>query len=129
MNKLQIKDLDLNFSPHPITGDVTIKTNIDAIKQSLKTLLLTSLLERPFNINLNLNIREFLFEEFNYFYERELTTQITNLIETYETRVNLLNVSVLPNESQNSIIINIEFDLISDRNETASMQIVLERIR
>jgi phage baseplate assembly protein W len=129
MNKAQIRDLDLNFSAHPITGDITIKTNIDAIKQSIKTLLLTSLLERPFNVNLNLNIREFLFEEFNYFYEKELTKQITDLIELYETRVALRNIEIKANEQQNSIIINIEFELVSDKEQISRVEIVLERIR
>ena len=43
------KDLDLSFTPHPGTGDVGMKFDINSVKQSLRILLLTSNGERPFN--------------------------------------------------------------------------------
>ena len=41
------KDLDLSFTPHPGTGDVGMKFDINSVKQSLRILLLTANGERP----------------------------------------------------------------------------------
>jgi hypothetical protein len=43
------KDLDLSFTPHPGTGDLGMKFDINSVKQSLRILLLTANGERPFN--------------------------------------------------------------------------------
>ena len=54
-------DLDMNFTPHPITGDLTIKKDTDAIKQSIKNIMLTNYYERPFKPALGGGFRELLF--------------------------------------------------------------------
>ena len=58
------KDIDLNFNINPITGDLNRKKDSEAVKQALRTLLLLGLFEKPFNSDLNANIRGFLFENY-----------------------------------------------------------------
>ena len=43
------KDFDLSFSINPITGDLGTKSDVNAIQQSIKTLINTNFFERPFN--------------------------------------------------------------------------------
>lgn len=54
-------DLNLSFKPHPITGDITRKTDVDAVKQSIKNLISTNHYERPFKPSLGANLRGKLF--------------------------------------------------------------------
>lgn len=55
-------DLDLFFKPHPVTGDVTIKKDTDAVRRAVKNLLLTNKYERPFKPNLGGSLNQELFE-------------------------------------------------------------------
>ena len=55
-------DLDLSFVAHPITGDVTTKKDSDAIKRSIRNIVLTNHYERPFKPNFGANLRSMLFE-------------------------------------------------------------------
>jgi hypothetical protein len=74
------RDLDLNFTANPLTGDINVKSNDDAIKQALKTLLLLSLYEKPFNSDLGPNIRGFLFENYILNSNKYLEEKIKNII-------------------------------------------------
>ena len=56
------KDLNLIFSPHPNTKDVTKKTDIEVVKQSVKNLILTKHYERPFHPEIGSNVTDILFE-------------------------------------------------------------------
>ena len=56
------KDLDLNFMAHPITGDVTTKSDSEAVKRAVKNIVLTNYYERPFKPSLGGNIRGLLFD-------------------------------------------------------------------
>lgn len=129
MNNKKIIDLDLNFDKHPISGDVSIKSESNAIKQSLKNLLLFSSLEKPFNVQLDTNIKSYLFINFNIIYADSLKEQITNLIKTYETRVKINNVNVGYAEEQNSLDISIDFSIVGNEKESDTLNIIIERER
>ena len=51
-NKLEknFSDLDLLFSPNPITKDVSLKYDVEAVKRSVKHLLFTNRGERSTRI-------------------------------------------------------------------------------
>ena len=56
------KDIPLSFTAHPVTGNVKALTNRDAVKQSVKNIVLTNFYERPYSPNLGGNILSQLFE-------------------------------------------------------------------
>tara|TARA_B100000900_G_C20446267_1_gene661182 strand:- start:398 stop:829 length:432 start_codon:yes stop_codon:yes gene_type:complete len=56
------KDIDITFERHPITNDITVKKDVDAVKRSLKNIILTNHYERPFKPNFGSNLRSRLFE-------------------------------------------------------------------
>ena len=55
-------DLDINMTLHPQSKDVTVKSDINSIKRSVKNLLMTNHYERPFKPSLGLELRGMLFE-------------------------------------------------------------------
>ena len=61
-NKNKYSDLDLFFNAHPITKDITVKTDTDAIKRSVKNIVLTNYYERPFKPSLGGGVRNLMFE-------------------------------------------------------------------
>ena len=56
------KDLDLLFRVHPVTGDVVTRTDVEAVKRSVRNIVLTNKYERPFKPNFGTSLRELLFE-------------------------------------------------------------------
>ncbi|MFN9960527.1 MAG: GPW/gp25 family protein, partial [bacterium] len=95
MSKLNITDLSNDFSANPMTGDVSVKRDSDAIKQSLKNLLLLEQFDKPFNPDLNAGLRQFLFESLPEPILQDLIGQrVQYIIETYEPRIELVGVKV-----------------------------------
>ena len=58
------KDLNLNFTRNPVTGDVATVTDVNAVKRSIRNLLLTNHYERPFHPEIGSDIPALLFENF-----------------------------------------------------------------
>lgn len=106
------KDLDLSFTPLPGTGDVAKKYDVNAVKQSLRILLLAANGERPFNYLLGSPIYRMLFDPLDMITANMLETQITLLITNREPRVRLNSVEVVPNEDLNRYDINIYFYVV-----------------
>ena len=61
-SSLHIKTLDLLFTAHPITGDVATKSDSDAVRRSVRNIVMTNYYERPFKPSLGGNVRGLLFE-------------------------------------------------------------------
>ena len=95
-------DIDFRFKPHPITGDVTIKYYSDAIRRSVRNIVLTNFYERPFKPSLGSSLRNQLFEMTTDRKVRRLAVRVQKIIEDFEPRVE--NVKV-------------QFGEVSDRNE------------
>ena len=94
------KDLDIFFTPHPVTGDITVKTDTDAIRRSVRNIVLTNKYERPFKPNFGGSLRDMLFELDTMPKIRRVKERIVKTVETFEPRVN--NVSEILEESQNT---------------------------
>ena len=56
------KDISFNFSINPVTKDIVVLKNEEAIKQSVKNLVLTKVNERPFNPTIGTDTTSYLFE-------------------------------------------------------------------
>lgn len=121
-------DFDFAFLRHPNTHDITIIKDIDAVKQSVKNLILTFRGERPFNPDLGSNIRALLFEPADDFTEFDLKEEIESTIRNHEPRVELTNVEVTLEADNNRFRVSIEFQMITSLQQ-ASAEFYLERIR
>jgi len=121
-------DFNHTFLPHPYTNQISRKTNVDAVKMSIRNLILTNKYERLRNPDFGGNITKYLFEPFDDVITQEIETHIEQLVERYEPRVRLLEVKVTANEEQNMINVNIFFSVLSTQTD-ASLDITLYRVR
>jgi hypothetical protein len=99
-------DIDLSFNRNPVTGDVTISYDEQAVLRSVRNLLLTNRYERLFQPNVGSNLTGLLFENTGPEMESVIATEIQNCITNYEPRVSL-DFSTDPNtgEQNNPIVV------------------------
>jgi phage baseplate assembly protein W len=121
-------DLDLNFTPHPVTGDLVRKYDENAIKQSIKNLIMTRHYERPFHSEMGSPIRELLFDLITPVTALMVRRAIIDLISNFEPRVKLLGVEVIPSEENNSLYVSITFKIVNTESPL-SLEFLLERTR
>lgn len=120
-------DFSLNFSRHPITGDVSMVTEERSIAQSLKNILLTDTYEVPFNPNLAGNIRALLFKLSDPFVAEDVRTQVVQAIENYEPRIDLIKLDVRDSADGLTLIINITYRARTS-TEVLSFEYYLDRV-
>tara|TARA_B100000212_G_C27267906_1_gene487409 strand:- start:378 stop:782 length:405 start_codon:yes stop_codon:yes gene_type:complete len=121
-------DFHKDLSLVPGKGDIARKSNEEAVKESIKNLVLTGRGERPFQPDLGCDVRELLFENATPQTLELMKTTIENVIKTYEPRCNLIGVDVTGAVDSNTISITIVFTLINTL-EPVSFNIILDRIR
>mgnify|MGYP003659096514 CR=1 FL=1 len=126
--KPDFSDLDLDFIAHPTTKDVVRKTGEDAIKRSVRNLILTNHYERPFRSYLGSNVRKVLFDNINPMTATTLINFIKEVIINYEPRVSLTNVDVSVSADNNGFDVIISY-VILNRSQPVTIKLFLERIR
>lgn len=121
-------DLDLDFIAHPTTKDVMVKTGADAIKRSVRNLILSNFYEKPFRPGIGSNAAKLLFDNMSPLVANFLENAITEVIQNYEPRVQILNVAVQTDYDNNGYTARLDF-IILNRNEPLTTTIFLERVR
>lgn len=123
------RDISLSFRPHPVTGDLPILKNENAIIRSIRNLVETIPNERFFNSTIGSDVRSSLFDNASIGTEIRIKDQIKNSIQAYEERVEnlLIDVNFLPD--LNSIDIDIHFDIIGKDFPTQTINFILEATR
>ena len=101
------KDLSFSFEKHPVTGDLINKTGANAIKQSVKNIVLTQYFER-LDPKLGSNLYNSLFELDSFIALNTLKERIHELVLRYEPRVDVLDVYIETQE-HNKIKITLSF--------------------
>ena len=106
------KDIDLNFIPHPSTGDLMVKSNAEAIKNSVKNLIMTKHYERPFHSEIGSSVSGLLFEIANPGHTSILRQEIIDTITNFEPRVELISIDITPESPDYlAVIITITFKI------------------
>jgi hypothetical protein len=123
------KDISLSFKPHPVTKDLTVIKNADAIKRSVRNLVETIPRERFFNPVLGTDIRSSLFDFCDFGTASTIQSQIEITIDNFEPRVENLDVEVLPRPDRNEFEVNIFFDIVGQQFPTQAFQFILEATR
>ena len=122
------RDLDLNFTIHPIRKDINVHKNEYAIINSVKNLILTNFYERPFQPQVGSNIRRLLFENIDTIIAAQLERAIEETILNFEPRVQISNITAVPKPDENRYSVELEFFLINNPNPI-TINFFLERIR
>lgn len=121
-------DIFNDLDKHPISDDVAVKTNENAVKQAIKNLLLTDRGERLFQPDIGGNIRKMLFENITPQTIIVLEQMIRDVLDVHEPRANIIDIVVSSNEDQNAVNVSLLFNVIN-RQEPVSLDIVLNRVR
>ncbi len=121
-------DFLTNFDKHPVKKDLVRNINEDAIKRSIKNLLQTNRGDRLFNNTLGSDIRSMLFEPLSPTTERVLEDYVRTTINNYEPRADVLDVTVLSDEDEQSVYITVQFSVIN-KQEPVTLELILNRIR
>lgn len=127
-NTRTFSDLDFNFSPHPVTGDLVQRLDENAVKQSIKNLLQIRHYEKPFHSEIGSPLRELLFENITPLTEAMAKRAIIDIISNFEPRVNLINVDVIASEENNSLYISLVFKIVNTERPI-TLDFALERTR
>lgn len=126
--KIDYSDLDLDFLAHPTTKDVSKKTGNDAIKRSIRNLILTNFYDRPFRSYIGSNVQKLLFENAVPLAVGFLKDAIQEVIYNFEPRVELKNIDIQFDEDNNGFNVTLYY-VILNRAEPVVTGIFLERIR
>jgi phage baseplate assembly protein W len=122
-------DLDFRFTINPNTGDIALKRDAEAVKQSVQNILLTGRGERPFNPTFGGNLRAYLFENFDAVTEAAIKNVIINSLRNHEPRVRVDNVVVSNLDYRNALRISIDITILSPEQTTDIVEFVVERLR
>ena len=124
------KDINLSFEPHPVTKDLTVLRNENAIKRSVRNIVQTIPTERFFNSILGSDVRNLLFDNFvDFGTASAIEDQIKIAIQNFEPRVDNLQVNVDPRPDQNEFEVNILFDIIGQEFPAQSFSFILQAAR
>jgi len=114
--KNNYRDLDLLFKAHPITGDVTTRSDVEAIKRSVKNIVLTNHYERPFKPGFGGSLRDLLFELNTDRKIRKVQERIANTIKNFEPRVDAVS-TIISNNDSNEINVQIFYTIKNTRRQ------------
>lgn len=126
--RVQYSDLNLKLKLHAEHKDIIPLKDIEAVKQSVKNLVLTSKKDRLFQPWLGSGLRDLLFEPADSITMSAIKREIYDVINKYEPRVRILAVDVIDESDTNSYRISIMFQMVNLLEEV-SVEFYLERVR
>ena len=128
-NVRQYKDLDLFFGTKQASNDINKVTDIQAVKRSVRNLVLLNHYEKPFHPEIGSGVRDILFEPMTPLTSHSLAVEIEDVIENFEPRAKLVGVRALPNLDRNEYEVTVEFYVVNAPTELVDLTIFLERLR
>lgn len=121
-------DIDFTFTKKPVTADVALSYDEQAVIRSVRNLLLTNHFERPFNPDLGSNMNALLFELVSPLTASAIENEIEVMIKNYEPRATLKEIVVSPQPDENAYNVSITF-YIENATLPTTVTLLLERNR
>ena len=128
-NVRQYSDLDLFFSKKDVGSDINKVTDIQAVKRSIRNLVLLNTFEKPFHPEIASGVRDMLFENISPVVAAVLARKIEDVIKNFEPRARLVGVRATPDFDRNQYNVSIEFYVVNAPTELVDLSVMLERIR
>ena len=128
-NVRQWKDLDLFFQRKTSNKDINKVTDVQAVKRSVRNLVLLNHYEKPFHPEIGSGVRDMLFELMTPITAVILATHVEDVIENFEPRARLVGVRADPELDRNAYDLTIEFYVVNVPTELVTLQVMLERVR
>ena len=120
------KDLAISFNANPSTGDFGVVKNENAIKQSVRNLIMTMFGERPFQRSIGSKVKALLFEPWDPFAVDTIKSEIYNCLTRLEPRIKVTGVGLRDDSEVNSVQIGIDYTIVGE-SETQNVEFLLER--
>ncbi len=127
-NVKQYKDLDLFFSKKS-NKDVNKVTDVEAVKRSVRNLLLLNTFEKPFHPEIAGDMRAMLFENMTPLTAAVISRKVEDCIENFEPRARLVGVATTPDFDRNEYKVSIYFYVVNAPTEMVEVTQILERLR
>ena len=123
------KDISLSFEPHPITKDLPVLKNANAIRHSVRNLVQTIPGERFFNPILGSSVYDSLFDLMDFGTSNLIEQEIVTTLRNFEPRVNNVRVRVSVRPDQNNFDVTIFFDIVGAALPPQEFSFILEATR
>ena len=121
-------DIDFTFTKKPVTGDVALSYDDQAVIRSVRNLLSTRNYERPFNPDLGSSLDALLFENISPLAANSIKNEISRMIGNYEPRANIKDVVVNSQPDKNAYNVTLSF-YIENATVPTTVTLLLERNR
>jgi phage baseplate assembly protein W len=128
-NVRQYTDLDLFFGRKSSDSDISKVTNIQAVKRSIRNLVLLNAYEKPFHPEISSGVRGLLFELMTPITATIIAKKVEEVINNFEPRARLVAVRATPDLDQNSYELSVEFYVVNAPTELVDLTVMLERLR
>ena len=123
------KDISMTFQANPLNEDLIALKNANAIARSVRNIVMTLPGEKFFNPTVGSRISESLFENIDDITATVIIDEITESIDNYEPRVDLLDVQAFPDYDNNSFDVIITYEIIGIEIPAQELQFVLQSSR
>lgn len=122
-------DIDLKFRVIPNSGDIALKKDILAVKQSVINILMTNRGEKVFDSDFGGSLREYLFENYDTITSAAIKSRITTTLLNYEPRVEIIDLIVTDLTERNALNIMLELNITSPEEVSTTVEFIVERLR
>ena len=123
------KDISLSFSPHPVTKDLPILKNENAIRRSVRNIVETIPTEKFFNPDFGSDVYKSLFDFVDFGTANVIQGQVKTSINNFEPRVDNVRVEVDPQPDLNQFEITVIYDIVGQEFPTQEYSFILEATR
>ena len=123
------KDISMTFQANPLNYDLIGLKNENAIARSVRNIVFTLPGEKFFDEEFGSRISATLFENLDDISANVIVDEITQSIERYEPRVELINVEAFPDFDNNSFDVSIVYNIIGADVPPQELQFALQSTR
>lgn len=123
----QFKDISLSFKKHPVTKDILVLKDNDAIKKSVMNIVRSNISDRFYESTLGTKVGDLLFSlstEQNA--QSLLKSEIRTALRNWEPRIKLKRINTSFPNDLTSVEVIIEYEIIGQQDIPQEIQFVLE---
>jgi phage baseplate assembly protein W len=124
----QFSDLDLLFTANPYTGDVSKRNDEEAVKASIRNLILTRNFERPFHPEIGCQLHYLLFENFDPVIRNVMIQTISDMISKFEPRAIIDDIILNTYDERNELEVTIRFRILNNPSPI-TIKTLISRVR
>ena len=128
-NVRQYSDLDLFFGRKTSNNDVSKITDVQAVKRSVRNLVLLNTYEKPFHPEISSGVRGMLFENMTPITATILARKVEDVINNFEPRARLISVTAIPDLDRNAYEVAVQFYVVNTPTELVDISLMLETLR